>query len=160
MIRLVSVADDSAAIMRQATIFVQEKYGSDILTDNVLRFLSARENERMPIVAMCSKSRHIDGPNRPAASLSSARALRLDLHTAETPLATAFSSLTFADAALQDILMENGVLNLYAIVRKNKTAPARGTSWAKKLSLRRPLIGSPARRLLNLSVAWHCSCPP
>lgn len=136
--RLSSEALDEPSLLAIATTFAQAQYGTNVLDldGNVLSVIEADYDERPPIVTLCSKSRHtIRGSgtittNATRASHSSSK--RLEIHTAETPIATPSSNLTFAEIGLEGVLVEDGIFNLYVVVRENESAAPRGTSLGKE----------------------------
>lgn len=78
---------------------------------------------KMPVVSICSRGRHIpiharstDLPD----DTNEARSYVLDLHTAEMPIDTACMPSTLQDAGLLG-LCENGVLELYSVVRASSS---------------------------------------
>jgi hypothetical protein len=75
-------------------------------------------HSQAPIVTVCSAMRHQSGEAAPTSSITVQHATQLDLHTAELPISTPRTDLTLDQLGLDDFIV-NGVLNLYAVIRKD-----------------------------------------
>ena len=129
--KLVSKLSNDSSLITSATAFLRQKHGQDALERQVLHVQGWRTTDGFPIVTLCSITCASATGGGSGASVSSPGSLRLDVHTAETPISTPASYLTFKDAGLQDMLMHNSVLNLYATVRKTESSLASSSSFGR-----------------------------
>ncbi|KAE9993630.1 hypothetical protein EG327_004151 [Venturia inaequalis] len=131
---------DQSSLFSQISNTLEAKFGSQ--WSSFRRMELFNENRRVgsfmtnfvPIVAVCSKSRHVvlqpavagnvdisrtDAQSNELAD-NDARQFTVDLHTAEAPIAATRFDLTICQLGLEDTIV-NGVLNLFAVVRQVST---------------------------------------
>lgn len=134
--------DDQSSLFSQVSDTLDTRFGSQWTYSRRMELFN--ENRRIglfmsnlvPIVAVCSKSRHVsiqpaaagnvDDDTSTTDAQSNAHAnfcsmqLTVDLHTAEAPIATTRLDLTIRQLGLEETIV-NGVLNLFAVIRQVST---------------------------------------
>jgi hypothetical protein len=123
--KLTSGSTDDSALIDRALAFAQETFGNDVKTDMCFNVLRSNVLGAPPIVTLCSKSRHQEDTSSNPTSCEIPT--RLDIHTAEAPISTPLSGLTVAEMGLEDVMID-GVLNVYAVARKEVPSASQDTS--------------------------------
>lgn len=78
----------------------------------------ARTYKKPPVVAICSKQRHVPAHAKVTYEDGGQISSNLDLHTDETPITRACLNVTLADAGLDAVSDDDdGIVNIYAIQR-------------------------------------------
>lgn len=101
---------------------IREHFGQDVESKKKLSFYGAESSSgtwtKSPIVAICSKHRHIPVHAKAVEEDSSASQSRvLDLHSFETPILTSASSEATLESTGLAMLANEGVLDIYAVHR-------------------------------------------
>lgn len=127
--KLSTVDISNPALIARATRFLHEKFGAEIMSDNIIRLVPANNIDQLPIVTLCSKSRHADALGAGVSAAPTAK-FRLDINTAELAMVLPSSTLTINKMGLEEVLID-GVLDLYVTTRKYEVGVTRGTSLGK-----------------------------
>jgi hypothetical protein len=118
--KLVGLGDETAELPAVTALLRMELGGEFQINRHVEIW---QGHSPVPIVTVCSATRHKSDAASSTPSIEVERETRLDLHTAELPIATPRTDLTVDELGLNDSIV-HGVLNLYAVVRKGDATGA------------------------------------
>jgi hypothetical protein len=117
---------------------LRARYGAQIDAQKKLHYFGGVQDAegkytRLPVIALCSKSRHIPASARAAElpdEIDQSWSSVIDLHTTEMPIHTAAISKTISEAGLLDLCVES-VLDIFAVNRSttpvsNVMCPGKG----------------------------------
>ncbi|KAK4500447.1 hypothetical protein PRZ48_008636 [Zasmidium cellare] len=101
-------------------------FGGDVTANKKINLYGAEMHlsgaqqtyKKPPVVAICSKQRHIPSHAKTSYEDEDSTLRRtLDLHTSELPISRAAFDVTLADAGLQSIAEDDGVISIYTVNR-------------------------------------------